>query len=94
MTRAEALHRLAKLRPWLEAQGVTRVRLFGSTARDQAAADSDLDLIVDLAAPMGLAFLELEAELSRRLGVRVDLVTETALAPDIRYTALADAIDG
>ena len=67
--------------------------MFGSHARDQAGADSDVDLIADLDRPLGLRFFSLQEEVSRRLGVRVDLVTEGALAPDIRFTALRDAVD-
>ena len=85
--------RLAALKPWLAAEGVTRLRLFGSHARDQATTDSDVDLIADLDRPLGLRFFHLQDEVSRRLGVKVDLVTEAALAPDIRHTALRDAVD-
>ena len=93
MLRAEILVRLAALKPWLAAQGVTRLRLFGSYARDQARGDSDVDLIADLDRPMGLRFFTLQDEVSRRLGLKVDLVTEAGLAPDIRYAALRDAVD-
>ena len=93
MTREELLRRLATLKPWLASQGVTRVRLFGSHARDEAGSDSDVDLIVDLARPMGLRLFWLQDEISDRLGVKVDLVTEAALVSDIRYTALRDAVD-
>jgi predicted nucleotidyltransferase len=42
---------------------------------------------------MGLRLFSLQDEVAARLGVKVDLVTEAALAPDIRYTALRDAVD-
>ncbi len=93
MTRAEALRRLADLKPWLESQGVTRLRLFGSTARDEARADSDLDLLVDFDPMPGLRFFAIERELSEKLGVKVELVTERALAPDIKVNALQDVVD-
>jgi uncharacterized protein len=93
VTRAELLARLAALKPRLAAQGVTRLRVFGSHARDQAGADSDIDLIADLDRPLGLHFFTLRDELRERLGARVDLVIEAALAPDIRFTALRDAVD-
>jgi predicted nucleotidyltransferase len=93
MTREELLRRLASLKPWLASQGVTRVRLFGSHARDEGRSDSDVDLIVDLARPMGLRLFSLQEEIAARLGLKVDLVTEAALASDIRYTALRDAVD-
>ena len=93
MTRADVLGRLAELKPWLTSQGVTRLRVFGSHARDQATELSDLDPLIDLDPPLGLKFFALESEMGARLGLKVDLVTEAALAPDIRYTALLDAID-
>ncbi|MEO7026138.1 MAG: nucleotidyltransferase domain-containing protein [Caulobacteraceae bacterium] len=93
MSRAELLLRLAELRPWLVSEGLSRVRLFGSHARDEAREDSDVDLIADLDRPLGLRFFTLQDEIAERLGLRVDLVTEAALAPDIRYRALIEAVD-
>jgi len=67
--------------------------LFGSVARDEAAADSDLDVLVDLERPVPLsAFLALEAELSRLAGRRVDLVTRPALKPFIGQRILGEAV--
>jgi predicted nucleotidyltransferase len=93
MSRAEILARLAALKPWLVSQGVTRLRLFGSHARDEAGEGSDVDLIADFDRPPGLRFFTLQDEVAARLGLKVDLVTEAGLAPDIRYTALRDAVD-
>jgi predicted nucleotidyltransferase len=55
MRRADLLARLAGLKPWLAGRGVSRVRLFGSHARDEAGPDSDVDLIVELSWPMAPA---------------------------------------
>ncbi len=93
MPRDELLARLAALRPWLAGQGVTRLRVFGSHARDEARADSDVDLIADFERPLGLRQFSLQDEIAARLGIAVELVTEAALAPDVRYTALRDAVD-
>jgi predicted nucleotidyltransferase len=93
MRKAEILKRLAHLKPWLASRGVRRIRLFGSHARDTAGPDSDVDLIVDLERPLGLAFFDLQDELAQKLGAKVEMVTEAALAPDIKYTALRDAVD-
>ncbi len=93
MTKAELLRRLAHLKPWLASRGITRVRLFGSHARDAARPDSDVDLIVELDRPLGLAFFGLQDELGQKLGAKVEMVTEAALAPDVRFTALRDAVD-
>lgn len=93
MTRDELLGRLSALKPWLAGEDVTRLRLFGSYARDQAAVESDVDLIAEFDRPPGLRLFQLQDEVGARLGLKVDLVTEAALAPDIRYTALRDAVD-
>lgn len=93
MTRAEALARLQALKPWLQSQGVTRLRIFGSVARDEAGPDSDLDLLVDFDPIPGLRFFAIERELSERLGVRVDLVMEGGMNRVVKSRALADAVD-
>ena len=77
-----------------EEYGVERLWLFGSVARDTAGPGSDIDVLVEFAAP-GMTifrFLELEQLLSDRLGARVDLVTRRALKESMRETILREAI--
>jgi uncharacterized protein len=94
MNRDDVLAKLRALKPWLSEQGIERVRLFGSYARNEARPDSDIDLIVELTRPMGLAFFGLEDELGKRLGAKVEMTTEAALQNRIiRRNALADCID-
>jgi uncharacterized protein len=59
--------------------GVEKLALFGSFARDEAGVNSDIDLVVSLAKPLGFAFVELADYLEEKLGHRVDLITETTL---------------
>ncbi len=93
MTRDELLAKLRELKPWLEEQGIVNVRLFGSYARDEAGPDSDVDLLVDLARPMGFRFFSLADEIEDRLGRDVDLITDASLKnPHIRNRALRDAV--
>jgi len=64
---------------------VSRIGVFGSVARGQATASSDLDLLVEFRSPKGLlALVSLERQLSDALGVNVDLLTEAALSPYLR----------
>lgn len=94
MTRDELLEKLHAVKPWLKSQGITRVRLYGSYARDDAGPDSDIDLIVELERPLGLELFRAEDELGARLGARVQMVTDAALTNRIiRRHALAEAID-
>ena len=94
MTRDELLAKLRALKPDLQRDyGVTRLRLFGSHARDEARADSDVDLIVDLQEPLGLDFFGMEIELAGRLGKKVDLATPGGLHRVIKERVLSEAVD-
>ncbi|MCX6094925.1 MAG: nucleotidyltransferase family protein [Candidatus Bipolaricaulota bacterium] len=91
--RDAVLEELAKHRSDLSRLGVKSLALFGSTARGEARADSDVDLLVDFSRPVGLfAFLELKGYLERLLARPVDLVTLNALRSDFRETVLREAI--
>lgn len=68
------------------------LRLFGSSARGERAADSDLDIVVKLRPGASLSDLaRLEGELASLLGYTVDVVDERSLRPSIRDKVLAEA---
>jgi hypothetical protein len=73
--------------------GVTRVRVFGSTARGDAGPQSDVDLLVDVGAeptpwfPGGLV-----AELEELLGRPVQVITERGLDQLLRDRVLQEAV--
>lgn len=94
MTRDEVLAKLQELKPWLAEHGITRVRLFGSHARDEARGDSDVDLIADFIDPPDLwTFAGICEQLEKHLGVPVDLTTERGLHRKLRDKIIAVAID-
>jgi predicted nucleotidyltransferase len=55
--------------------------VFGSYARKDKTAQSDIDLLVEFTEPIGLEFVTLAEELESLLGVRVDLVSVNAIKP-------------
>ena len=73
--------------------GVSNIRVFGSVARGQAKADSDLDLLIDVGPtttswfPAGLIL-----DLEHLLGCRVEVVTEKGLNPQLREQVLSEAM--
>ena len=72
-------------------QDVALLGVFGSVARGKAAEDSDVDLLVRFSHPKSLlATIALERQMAEAIGRRVDLVTEAALSPYIRDSALED----
>lgn len=54
---------------------VQRVQVFGSYARGEATAESDLDLLISLNGPAGWKWLSYGDELSEQLGMKVDAGT-------------------
>jgi len=94
MNRDDAIRQLRALLPDVQQRyGVQSLRLFGSTARNQAHGDSDLDLLVCFDGPataekyFGTLFV-----LEDRLGCSIDLVTEDSLRQEFRPYVERDAI--
>ena len=87
MTRDEVISRLRSAEPALRAQGAAALYLFGSHARDQAVAGSDVDVFIDRDPERSFGFIELtniQFLLEEVLGTEVDLATRTALHPRLR----------
>ena len=86
MNRDEVLDELARNKPTLVARyGVDRLALFGSTVRDAARADSDIDILVSFNGPAtSERFFGVQFFLEDLLGRPVDLVTDKALRPELR----------
>jgi len=71
--------------PVLAPYGVKRVALFGSVVRAEDTARSDVDILVEFKAPVGLFRLaRMQRELEERLERPVDLVTEGFLSRYMR----------
>lgn len=74
-----------------EHYAVESLGLFGSYVRGDADSDSDLDVLVRFRQTPGLiGFVDLENHLSDLLGLRVDLVMEEALKPNVGRRVLAE----
>jgi predicted nucleotidyltransferase len=86
MNRAEVLDQLARTKLTLVARyGVDRRALFGSTARNAARADSDIDILVSFDGPAtSERYFGVQFFLEDLLGRPVDLVTDKALRPELR----------
>ena len=72
---------------------IQRLALFGSVLRDDFRSDSDVDVLVEYVPghTPGLAFFEMEAELSGLLGRKVDLNTPNFLSRRFRDQVMAEA---
>lgn len=72
---------------------IRSLSLFGSVARGEAGPESDLDVLVEFEAAVGLSdFLAIEDKLSSLTGRRVELVSRKALKPHIGRRILREAV--
>jgi len=70
---------------------ISMLGLFGSYARGEAGAGSDVDLLVRFSKRKSLVdLIRLEREISLALGIKVDLVTEGSLSPYLKKDVQKD----
>ena len=73
-------------------RGIDNVRVFGSVARGDDDAESDIDLLVAIPSTYSwFSRIGLQLDLSDLLGVSVDLGSESELHPRIKDRVLAEA---
>ncbi|MDY7013313.1 MAG: nucleotidyltransferase family protein [Cyanobacteriota bacterium] len=93
MDKQQVLQSLDAHREQLHGFAVKTLLLFGSVARDEAHAESDVDLLVEFEQPVGLlTFIGLKQYLEEILGCSVDLGTPNSLRPYLKETVLKEAI--
>ena len=94
MNRARALELLSQSKPTLAARyAVTQLALFGSTARDAAGIDSDIDVLVAFDGPAtSERYFGVQFFLEDLLGCPIDLVTNKALRAELRPFIEKDAV--
>ncbi len=84
---APVLAKLKALEPRLRADGVCGLYVFGSHARGEASANSDVDLLFDIEPGARFSLFD-QARIGRELGealkVKVDLVPRRALHPKLK----------
>jgi len=86
-TRRDEILRVAARR------GARNVRVFGSVARGESDAGSDIDFLVDLEPDRSLFDLSgLLLDLEALLQTEVDVVTEQGLRPPVRERVLREAV--
>lgn len=87
MNRSDALTKLSERAPAIRARGASALYLYGSTARDEAKPESDLDLFIEYD-PNGrfnaFDLVGIKLFLEDELNTPVDLTTRDGLHPRLR----------
>jgi predicted nucleotidyltransferase len=95
MEKSYVIQTLRLHEPELRAAGIVHLRLFGSVARGEASAESDVDLMADIDRSKRLTLFSmagLENRLSDLLGVKVDLSPADSMKEAVRARADREAI--
>ena len=88
----EVIDTLRQQRETIATFHVASLILFGSVARDDANASSDVDLLVEFSQPVGLFTLaRLQIYLEKLLGCTIDLGTPDSLKPYMRDLVIEEA---
>ena len=95
-TLANVLAKLREHETELRRLGVQHASVFGSTARGEARADSDVDILIDLEPDRQISVFEyvrLKLFIEALLGEGSDVVNQRNLKPLLRDSILHDAVD-
>ncbi len=70
---------------YLKKKGAKKVAIFGSYVHDEEEVGSDIDVLVTFSDTKSLLELvRMERELSEKIGIPIDLLTENSLSPYIK----------
>ncbi len=95
MNSAQTIANLKSLEPGLRAQGISALYLFGSYARGEETAESDIDLLFDLTPDVRFSLFD-QARISRQLAeflhAKVDFIPRRALHPILKERVEAEKV--
>lgn len=95
MDREHVIATLRQHEAELKAEGIVRLSLFGSVARNESTPQSDVDLMAEFDSRRDFSLLDrarLEKRLADMLGAKVDLAPARMLKDGIRERAVREAV--
>lgn len=96
LPRDELIRQLAALEPVLRAEGVTRLALFGSRARQDNRPDSDIDVMIDVDEAARFSLLNLvgvEHVIQDNLGLPANAFMRRSLDEGFRQSTKRDVVE-
>lgn len=91
-SRADIISILEKNREAIKGMGVREIGIFGSFARNEQRANSDVDVIVELDSNTFDAYMDVLFFLEDLFGRKVDLVVKHTIKPMIRNRVLRETV--
>ena len=89
----DSIERNKTLVSFLTKHGASKIGIFGSVARGEDRADSDIDILVKFKkTPSLFEVVRIEQEISEIIGKKVQLVTEKSLSPYIKDDVLKEVV--
>ena len=95
INRETLIEELLALRPELEREGVVHAALFGSRARRDNRADSDVDLLIDVKQPQEFSLLDLIGvghTIEDRIGLPTSIVVRQGLDEEFHDEVARDQV--
>lgn len=68
------------------------IGVFGSYARKEATEQSDIDIAVEITAPMGLNFIAMADEIEALFGIKTDVVPMRSIKPEYLQDVKKDIV--
>jgi predicted nucleotidyltransferase len=96
MRRSDLLEKIKALQPELKAEGVDHVALFGSRARGEDAATSDVDLLIEVDATRRFSLLDLigvEQIVEEATGIPSHALMRRSLEQEFASSIAGDVIE-
>jgi len=96
MTRDEIIAKIRSSAPALRAEGVTKLAIFGSRAREDAKNDSDLDILIDVDPQAKFSLLDLigvEHIIEDATGLRAQATMRRSLDPRMAQRIADDIVE-
>ncbi|WAC28843.1 nucleotidyltransferase family protein [Ancylobacter sp. SL191] len=96
LSRDQLIRSLLALQPRLRAEGVTRLALFGSRAREDHRRDSDIDVAIDVEPDRKFSLIDLVGvaqEIESETGLSANIFMRRSLDEGFRRTLERDAIE-
>jgi predicted nucleotidyltransferase len=95
MTLEQALQTLRKAEAELRAKGIVHAGIFGSTARGEQRADSDIDIVIDFDPSARITvfdYVGIREDIADLFEQRVDVVDQRGLKPEVRPNVTRDLV--